>query len=270
MRKALVMLLLLLFSAEKLETYAQQASLEQRQPLELVFADSIVPQDRHEMMLVTGGWYFRHRNVGSALLTQKVEWGISNELQVSTVVNLIRSTNLSGPMKTGMGDFEVGARYTWEKVGSEFTHVAIALDAGFPTGDPRAGLGEGAYTISPSLLLSRELRQGKFQVFSTSGMEFVVKHRRLDPSQDVPHTNTFSNSGLVGRAGHGWIVGEVSVSSDRWNGGSETKLSLTPSYVWRVAKRSELLFGLPIGVTSSTDRVGMLVKFTFELGGKPE
>jgi len=31
--------------------------LEQRQPLELVSADSIVPQDRHEMMLTSGGWY---------------------------------------------------------------------------------------------------------------------------------------------------------------------------------------------------------------------
>ena len=42
--------------------YGQELStLEQRQPLELVFADSIVPQDRHEVMLTTGAWYSRQR-----------------------------------------------------------------------------------------------------------------------------------------------------------------------------------------------------------------
>jgi hypothetical protein len=34
--------------------YGQEASLEQREPLELVYADSIVPQDTHEMMLTSG------------------------------------------------------------------------------------------------------------------------------------------------------------------------------------------------------------------------
>jgi len=52
-------------------------TLEQRQPLELVFADSIVPQDYREMMLTTGAWYSGRRPVREGWLTQKVEWGIS-------------------------------------------------------------------------------------------------------------------------------------------------------------------------------------------------
>jgi len=51
------------------------------------------------------------------------------------------------------------------------------------------------------------------------------------------------------------------------NGGSETQLSLTPSYVRRIARRTELLIGVPVGLTSSTDRIGGVIKFTFELGG---
>jgi hypothetical protein len=50
---------------------ARSLSLEQRQPLELVYADSIVPQDKHETMLVTGLWYMRHSRDRDALLTQK-------------------------------------------------------------------------------------------------------------------------------------------------------------------------------------------------------
>ncbi len=220
---AKVFLLLLLCSLPGMRTYAQQKTLEQRQPLELVFADSIVPQDRHEWMLTTGGWFFRHGGISNKMLTQKVEWGISDQLQVSTFVQVVNSSNSVGSTKTGIGDIEIGARYTWEKVGSEYTHLAVAADANFPTGDPRRGLGEGVYSVSPSVLVSRELRQGKYQLFSTTGAELVVKRRRLDPSQDLPRSSIFSNSGMSIRAGQGWAVGEISVSSNRWNGGDETR-----------------------------------------------
>jgi hypothetical protein len=243
-----------------------EQTLEQRQPLELVHADSIVPQDLHEMMSTTGGWYSQGDGIHDGLLTQKIEWGLSDSLQVSTFVNILHSSNLLGPTVTGMGDFEIGARYTWANVRSPFTHIALALDAGFPTGDPARGLGEAAYTVSPSLLLSHEFSKGKYQAFTTDGLEFVVAHRNLEAS-DVPHHSVFSNSGLSMHVGHGWAVGELSVSSNRWSGGNDTQVALTPSYVWRLARRSELLLGIPIGLTSSTDRVGGVVKFTFELGG---
>jgi hypothetical protein len=252
------------------QAYSQTKTLEERQPLELVFADSIVPQDRHETMLTTGVWYFRRGSLHNASLTQKIEWGISGRLQVSTFVRLVNSSNSLGSMKTGFGDAEIGARYTWAKVGSEFTHVAIALDAVLPTGSPRRALGEGVYSVSPSILISRELRQGRYQLFSTTGVELIAKRRRLDPSRDAPRNSTFSNSGLAVLAGHGWVVAEISVSSNRWSGGHETRIVLTPAYVWRLAKRAELLVGVPFGFTSSTDSVGGVVKFTFELGGEPD
>jgi hypothetical protein len=250
--------------------YAQEASLEQRQPLELIFADSIVPQDRHETMLTTGAWYSRQRGeIHDTLLTQKIEWGISDKLQVATFVHILRSSNQNGPTATGMGDFEVGARYTWATVGSPFTHIAVALDAGFPTGNPGKGLGEAAYTVSPSLLLSHEFSNGKYQAFTTDGLDFVVAHRNVGVS-DVPHHSVFFNSGISMRVGHGWTVGELSVTSNRWSGGRDTQVTFTPSYIWRLARRTELLLGVPIGLTSSTDRIGGVVKFTFELGGPGE
>jgi hypothetical protein len=63
-----------------------QPSLEQRQPLELVFVDSIVPQDRHEMMSTTGAWHARDGATRNVALTQKVEWGLSDQLQIATFV----------------------------------------------------------------------------------------------------------------------------------------------------------------------------------------
>src|SRR5207253_3637415 len=158
-------LFLLLLAAN--QTYGQPQTLEERQPLEFVFADSIVPQDRHETMLTTGVWYFRHHSAHHGLLTQKAEWGISDNLQVATFIQVLNSSNALGSTRTGVGDIEVGARYTWSNAGSPFTHVALALEAGFPTGSSVKGLSEGSYTVSPSVLLSRELQQGKYQLFST-------------------------------------------------------------------------------------------------------
>jgi hypothetical protein len=199
----------------RLSMYGQEQSLEQRQPLELVYADSIVPQDRHEMMLTSGLWYMRHGTSRDALLTQKMEWGISDRLQVAVFFHAVNSSNILGPTETGIGDLEIGARYTWATVGSRFTHIAVAFDAGFPTGNPRKGLGEATYTLSPSVLLSHEFGRAKCQMFSTTGLDFAVAHRALPLSMDAPHDSLFSNNGLALRLGHGWAVGEFSVTSNR-------------------------------------------------------
>jgi Putative MetA-pathway of phenol degradation len=253
------------------DTRAQQPSLEQRQPLELMLADSIVPQDRHELMLTTGGWYSRDGKSHSSSLTQKIEWGISDQLQVSTFVHAIDRTNLPGSTATGFGDVEAGARYSWPAVGSHsFSHIALALDASFPTGSRRVGAGEGVGTVSPSILLSQELRQGRLQLFSTTGIEFVANRHRVDSSPEAPRHTLFSNDGVSARAGSGWLICEVQVASNQWNGGSEVRLAVAPGYVWRFAKRGELLAGFPIGMTSSTPRVGAIFKYTFEVGGPGE
>lgn len=245
----------------------QENSLEQRQPLELIFADSIVPQDRHETMLTTGAWHFRNGALRNSLVTEKIEWGISNALQVSTFVQVLHDSNEAGRSSLGMGDVELGARYTWTEVGSRFTHIAVALDAGFPSGNSRRALGEGTYTISPSVLISREFHNGIYHLFSTSGIEFVAARRALRDLQEMPHSSAFFNSGISRHLGHGWIVTEISVSTNRRTGGDATEVSLTPSYVWRLARRSELLIGIPIGLTTAADHIGGVMKFTFELGG---
>ncbi len=246
----------------------QASTLEQRQPLELVFADSIVPQDDHEMMLTTGAWYSRRRSVHDGQLTQKVEWGISEKLQISGFANPLHLVNSEGTSVTGAGDFSLGARYTWVNVNSPFTHVALAMEAGFPSGNPLNGLGDGAYGLSPSILVSHEFKLGRYQAFSTVGLDFVVARRRLESALDTPRNEFFANNGFSARVGPGWTVGELSVATNRWSGGDETHVSLTPSYVWRLARRTELLFGVPLGVTPSTDKVSAVVKFTFELGGQ--
>jgi hypothetical protein len=243
------------------------STLEQRQPLELVFADSIVPQEYREMMLTTGAWYGRRRPVHDARLTQKIEWGISDRLQISGFLNPLHLVRSYGSMTVGAGDFDLGARYTWVNVGSPFTHIATAMEAGFPSGNPVTGMGEGAYGLSPSILLSREFGRSRYQAFSTTGFEFALARRHLSPGDNIPRHEFFSNSGFGARLGQGWAVAELSVSTNRWSGGDETQVAVTPSYVWRLARRTELLVGVPSGLTSSTDSIGAVVKFTFELGG---
>lgn len=258
-----------LVSVSAAQEISRIATLEQQQPLELVFADSIVPQGRHEIMSTTGVWYSKRDALHNGALSQKLEWGISDRLQISTFINALQESNASGTGETGAGDFDIGARYTWAHLGSPYTHLAIALEAGLPTGNARRALGEGAYVVSPSVLLSRELKSGTYQLFTTVGTELIVAHRATS-ADDTPHHSLFANSGALRRLGHGWLVGEVSVNSTKWTGGDETEVTLTPSYIWRLARRMELLAGIPLGLTSTTDKLGGVIKFTFEFGGREE
>lgn len=271
---AVKILFLMVFAAvSPLPAFSQildGSTLEQRQPLELIFADSIVPQDRHEMMLTTGAWYARHGSIDGGQLTQKLEWGISDKLQISTFINPLRILKSDGTIVKGAGDFDLGARYTWLNVSPVFTHVALALEAGFPSGNPIKGLGEGAYVLAPSILLSHEFNRGRYQAFSTAGFNFVLARRRLDTTIEFPRHEISVNSGFSARLGQGWSVAELSISSDRWSGGEDTNVAIAPSYIRRVAKRTEFLMAMPIGLTSSADRIGAVVKFTFELGGESE
>jgi hypothetical protein len=219
------------------------------------------------MMLTTGARYSRQRPVHEGQLTQKVEWGISEKHQISGFVNPLHLVSSAGTTVMGAGDFDLGARYAWVNVGSAFTHVAVAMEADFPSGNPLTGLGEGAYGLSPSILLSREFRNSRYQAFSTTGFEFVLARRQLNSGDDIPRHEFFMNSGFSSRLGKGWAVAELAVSTNRFSGGDETQVAVTPSYIWRLASRTELLFGVPVGVTSSTDHMGAVVKFTFELGG---
>jgi hypothetical protein len=274
LKKTFVPLTVVLLLLVELSLSARQLdkadTLEQRQALEMVFADSIVPQDRHEMMLTTGAWYSRSGSLHEVMLTQKVEWGITEKSQISGFSNPVHNSNSSGEGVTGMGDFELGARYTWTDVGSRFTHIALTVDAGFPSGDPLTGMGEGAYGFSPAVLLSHEIRGGRYHAFTTTGFDFVLARRQANAPDDISHHVVFVNSGFAARVGSGWTVGEVSFNSNRWSGGDITNVLVTPSYVWRLARRSELLVGLPVGLTSSADNIGAVVKFTFELGGSKE
>jgi len=75
---------------------------------------------------------------------------------------------------------------------------------------------------------------------------------------------------LTVHAIHGWAAAELSVSGNRWAGGNDTLMAVTASYIWRFRRRAELLFGVPVGPTGSTDHKGGVFKLTFEAGGKAE
>ena len=67
--------------------------------------------------------------------------GISDKLQISSFVNPLHLVKSNGALASGIGDFDIGARYTWANVGSPFMLAALAVEAGFPTGDAIKGMG---------------------------------------------------------------------------------------------------------------------------------
>ena len=229
------------------------------------FADGpIVPQDRHEAMFTTGGWYSqRQGDTHAALLTQKVEWGISDKLQVSTFVHALQSSNQNGSTVTGMGDFEVGARYSWAAVRSPFTQLPSPLMRAFLQAILQEVWVKQLIRFPLRLLLSQEFGNGKCKLFTSTVLSLLWLTGTL-PMFRI--TRSFEQRSV--HAPRTWLGGRGTLSEQQsLECGSDTQVAFTPSYVWRLARRTELLLGVPIGLTSSTDHIGGVVKFTFELGG---
>jgi hypothetical protein len=241
-------------------------TLEERLPLELIFADSIVPQDRHETMLTTGGWMQRGRPETGDQVTQKVEWGVSDHLQVSAFWMAVDRARTADTAAMGIGDLDLETRYSWRTQPADRWHVALALNVGLPTGNVTRGLGGGVRTAGIALLLSGDWPQSRVQVFMTTGVDAVAGTVATAPITH-PRDALFVNGGVSIGASHGWAVVEVSVTNDRWDGGQVNDLRLTPAYVFRLASRCEVAVGVPLGLTRSASRYGAVAKFTFEMGG---
>ena len=152
-------------------------------------------------------------NIQDAFLGQKIEWGISAKLQISTFVHVLQSTNQTGSDYNGNG--RLGSRdplHAWATVGSPFTHVAGRVRHGKDfLSNPAKRLGEAAYTVSPSVLLSHEFSKGKYQLLHNRwSCELVVAFTRTVEESEMPHHSIiYSNSGISMHVGHeNWAVGE--------------------------------------------------------------
>ena len=69
------------------------------------------------------GIYGNATTFRTRFLGKKIEWGISDKLQISTFVHVLQSTQSDRFDYNGNGRLGSRERYTWATVGSPFTHV---------------------------------------------------------------------------------------------------------------------------------------------------
>jgi hypothetical protein len=73
------------------------------------------------------------------------------------------------------------------------------------------------------------------------------------------------NGGLFVPLRHAVIVTEVSWQTNTWNhNGQINEVDLTPGIVWKLPWRWECGAGASFGLTPTSDRIGLQIKFTRE------
>jgi hypothetical protein len=247
--------------------YAQSG---RERPLQEVFrTDLIYSQDRGEIQFTTGPNIMWSHGLRLVQSPTQAEYGLTDSWQLQFDWDgWQRLTQTGQPSVNGTGDLTVGTKYSFMNVrGSKF-HAAIALDFTLPFGSVDRGLGDGLLAIQPSLMLARDIpNYHHVQIFTQSGVAFVhrMKHH-LDSLDDEPAAHRFFLSGgFFLPLRHVVITSELSWQTDRWNhSGRDNQIYATSGLVWKFPGRWECGVGVSLGITPTSDPVGLQVKFTKE------
>ena len=232
--------------------------------------DLVYSQDRGELQFTAGSSATWNRAARLFQLPAQVEYGLTDSWQLQVEWDgWQRQAQTALASSNGSGDLSLGTKYAFMNVRRSQFHAALAIDFTLPVGNVDRGLGEGLFTVQPSLILARDLPGfHHIQIFTQSGVAFVhrVKHHsNLLDDEPAAHRLILSGGFFV-PLHHAVITSELSWQTDRWNhSGVNNELYLTPGLVWKLTGRWECGVGVSVGLTSMSDPVRLQIKFTREI-----
>lgn len=234
-----------------------------QQPIQEVFQTEVVyPQEKGEIQL-TGSPRFHEGDAQDLLILPfAIEYGLTDSWQVELEWNsLIHHNPSAGSSNIGIGDLELGTKYSFMNVAGSNFHVAPGLEIGFPAGDPQEGLGEGMLEIEPFASLAYDFpKLNDSQIFTQVGFGFAS---RLRGDEEAAHEITW-NAGFFVPFWQLRYTTELNWTTNEWNGGDENELYLTPGFVWDLPGTWEAGVGVPIGINDDADNFRVIAMLTYE------
>lgn len=216
------------------------------------------------MQVTTGAHIEKRHGDNAAGMPLRVEYGITDAFEVELEWEAITGHFGGADDAVGPGDMAIGARYTAMNLGGSNLHAAGGFELELPTGNADADLGEGAIVYEPFVLLAVDLPTSvPVQLFTQVAVGFV---QRIDgPHDETAAHELFWSSGAFVALGPFRVTTEITWNTNRWNGGDESALELTPGLVWHPSEAFEVGFGVPIGLTADADPIGAILLFTIEI-----
>lgn len=240
------------FSTEISLSWANDGAEEDSQILqELIIGETPYPQAQGEIQITLEGNHL-HAEEKTSSVSAEVEYGITSFLQVSIRVpySVVRSSEDEDgegaeSSEHGIGDAEIGAAYAF--VNEPDRVFTTAVDINIPTGDEGKELGDGEFAVEASLRGGWRLTDA--WLFTTLGFEIAANEKSLLVGSAVAYP--FSEN----------VIGLVDFSSSI---GDEREAYIAPGLVVRGFLDTELLIGVPVGISNSAADWGLVGKFILE------
>lgn len=144
-------------------------------PLQELFqTETVYPQEKGEIQFTFSSKFNKSAERKLFETPVAVEYGLSDRWQVSLRMVRDESTNNCGGKNRGVGDLQIGTKYSWMNIGRSNFHAAVGFELGVPTGSVGKGLGEGNLEYQPYVVVAKDFpRLSRLQIFSQFGVCFA-------------------------------------------------------------------------------------------------
>ena len=237
--------------------------------LEEVFQSELAyPQERGELQITVAPRVGRRGDEASRGLPLVLEYGVTDAWAVEAEWHLLQELDESGETTAGVGDLEIGARWSRLDLGGSGLHLAAGLEIALPIGAVDRELSEGLLEVEPFVAIQKDLpRLGLFAHLGLSFVDRVRSAAEVEEDEVEPEAHeAFVNAGFFVPVGRVVLTQELNWSNNRWNrGGDENELFWTPGVVVDLPGNQEVGFGFPVGLTGDADDVRVIAMWTWEV-----
>ena len=272
-RFPLLLNIISLFLAVPLCSFAEPKKNSDRivpQPIQEMFQSNLVyPQEKDEIQFTLFPSFNKNHSGQKARTLFEIEYGITDAFQVIFEWDGLLYQNLrNAPTNAGPGNIEVGAQYSWMGLGDGNTHFSFGNLIEFPLGPVANGLTEGFIEVQPFIVLARDFpKLNQSQIFLNFGFNWVDQIRNV-PESTEPEADSISwNIGAFSPIGFWRATLEINGSNNKWDGGNQNDIYITPGTIYKLSKEWEIGIATPIGATNTSDdyRVVGYLMWEFEL-----
>jgi hypothetical protein len=220
---------------------------------ELFQSDVVFPQHAGETQMTLAPQFMAGSGFTRLEGHAGLEYGMTDAWQVGMDwTSYVRDEPAGARVAQGIGDLDIGTKYSWMNVAESGLHAALALAVTVPTANRSSGLGDGQFALVPSAVLAADIpRWPGAQAFFNLGSELNdgAAHDGRHPS--------FLNFGAFAP------IRRITVTSE-WNLSDANGNFYTPGIIWRTPADFELGIGIPIGLNAKADRYRVILTLVHE------
>jgi hypothetical protein len=261
---------LMLFFMSPYTTSAQQVkSLHYHQYLEDVFmSDLVYPQEKNEFQFTLMPQFQKSNDFQFINIPFNAEFGITDSWQIDFSLNSIQSIVPHSASANGIGDLQIGSKYSFMNIGNTNFHAALGFEIGIPL-NKNNDFGNKHISYEPYISLAVDfpgLHQA--QLFAMTSLD--IFDQGSNPKAEFEPTELNLSGGFFVPFKHIVLTSEFSCNTSKLTGGNEIQLYYTPGVVLNLPGAWEVGVGFPLGLNRQSNNYGAMAMITleFNISGK--